>query len=73
MAFEEKLTDTDSTERTYMRNMYPLLDKNGDAEFLIGYGMDITARKKNELELQRMAIVTEKTDDIVMITDPKSV
>lgn len=71
MAFEEKLTDTDSTERTYMRNMYPLLDKNGDAEFLIGYGMDITARKKNELELQRMAIVTEKTDDIVMITDPK--
>lgn len=68
-SFEEKLTDPDGTERTYMRNMYPLLDENGDAEFLIGYGMDITARKKNELELQRMAIVAEKTNGIVMITD----
>lgn len=52
--------------------MYPLLDKNGDAEFLVGYGMDITARKKSKLELQRMAIVAEKTNGIVMITDPKS-
>ena len=69
--FEETLTDSDGTERTYMRNMYPLLDENGDAEFLIGYGMDITARKKGELELQRMAIVAEKTNGIVMITDPE--
>jgi len=71
VAFEEKLTDTDGTERIYMRNMYPLLDENGDAEFLIGYGIDITARKKSELELQRMAIVAEKTNGIVMITDPE--
>ncbi len=67
--FEEKLVDADGTERTYLRNMYPLLDENGTAEFLIGYGMDITARKKNELELQRMAFVAEKTNGIVMITD----
>ena len=71
VTFEETLTDSDGTERTYMRNMYPLLDENGDAEFLIGYGMDITARKKGELELQRMAIVAEKTNGIVMITDPE--
>ena len=71
VTFEERLTDSDSTERTYLRNMYPLLDENGDAEFLIGYGMDITARKKSELELQRMAIVAEKTNGIVMITDPE--
>lgn len=69
VTFEEKLVDVDGTERTYLRNMYPLLDENGNAEFLIGYGMDITARKKNELELQRMAFVAEKTNGIVMITD----
>ena len=32
---------------------------------------DITARKQNELELKRMAIVAEKTNGIVMITDPE--
>jgi PAS domain-containing protein len=46
VTFEERLPDANGTERTYLRNMYPLLDKNGDAEFLIGHGMDITARKK---------------------------
>ncbi len=71
VAFEERLTDIDGTERTYMRTMYPLLDENADAEFLIGYGIDITANKKSELELQRMAIVAEKTNGIVMITDPE--
>lgn len=71
ITFEERLPDADGTERTYLRNMYPLLDENGDAEFLIGHGMDITTRKKSELELQRMAIVAEKTNGIVMITDPE--
>jgi len=71
VAFEERLTDVNGTERTYMRTMYPLLDENGNAEFLIGYGIDITASKKSELELQRMAIVAEKTNGIVMITDPE--
>lgn len=71
VTFEEKLANIDGTECTYMRTMYPLLDEKVDAEFLIGYGIDITARKKSELELQRMAIVAEKTNGIVMITDPE--
>lgn len=69
VTFEEKLTDSDGIERTYMRNMYPLLDENGNTEFLIRYGVDISARKKSELDLQRMAFVAEKTNGIVMITD----
>ncbi len=69
VTFEEKLIDSDGTERTYVRNMFPLLNEHDDAEFLIAYGMDITARKKSELELQRMAFVAEKTNGIVMITD----
>lgn len=69
VTFEEKLIDSDGTERTYARNMFPLLNDRDDAEFLIAYGMDITAHKKSELELQRMAFVAEKTNGIVMITD----
>ena len=69
VTFEEKLIDSDGTERTYARNMFPLLNERDDAEFLIAYGMDITAHKKSELELQRMAFVAEKTNGIVMITD----
>ena len=69
VTFEEKLIDSDGTERTFARNMFPLLNERDDAEFLIAYGMDITAHKKSELELQRMAFVAEKTNGIVMITD----
>ena len=69
VTFEEKLIDTDGTERTYMRNIYPLPNEKEDTEFLVSYGVDITASKKSELELQRMAIVAEKTNGIVMITD----
>jgi len=71
VTFEEKLTDIEGIERIYLRTIYPLLDENGEVELLIGYGMDITARKKSELELQRMAYVAEKTNGIVMITDPE--
>jgi len=37
---------------------------------IICISRDITARKEHELELQRMAFVAEKTNGIVMITDP---
>ncbi len=70
VTFEEKLNGVNGIERTYLRSMYPLLDENGNAEFLMGHSIDITARKKSELELQRMAYVAEKTNGIVMITDP---
>lgn len=69
VTFEEKLTDLDGTERTILRTVYPILDVVNETEFIIGYGIDISARKKNELELQRMAYVAEKTNGIVMITD----
>ena len=71
ITYEEKFNDLAGNERTCLRTLYPLLDKSGNTEFVIRYGMDITARKKNELELQRMAYVAEKTNGIVMITDPQ--
>jgi len=71
VTYEEKFNDVEGIERTFLRTLYPLLDESGNTEFVIGYGMDITARKRNELELQRMAYVAEKTNCIVMITDPQ--
>lgn len=71
VSFEEKHFDRDGTERIYLRSIYPLFDKNCNAEFFISHGIDITSRKKNELDLRRMAYVAEKTNGIVMITDPK--
>lgn len=71
VTYEEKFDDSEGIERTCLRTLYPLLDKSGNTEFVIGYGMDITSRKRNELELQRIAYVAEKTNGIVMITDPQ--
>lgn len=71
VTYEERLSDSNGVDRTCLRTLYPLLDKSGKTEFVICYGMDITARKRNELELQRMAYVAEKTNGIVMITDPQ--
>ncbi|HNP26024.1 MAG TPA: PAS domain-containing protein, partial [Nitrosomonas sp.] len=70
VTFEETLTGPNGTEQTYMTELSTLLDENGETEYLIGHGMDITAKKKSELELQRLAYVAEKTNGIVMITDP---
>ncbi len=68
---EEKLTNLDGTEQTHLISIHPLLDDSGATEYLIGHSMDITAQKANELELQRLAYVAEKTNGIVMVTDPE--
>jgi len=67
---EEKLTGPDGTDQTHLISTHPLLDHSGATEYLIGHSMDITAQKENELELQRLAYVAEKTNGIVMVTDP---
>ncbi len=61
----------DGRIKWHTTTLYPMLDPNGDIIGLYGVLQNITARKKNELELQRMAYVAEKTNGIVMITDPE--
>ena len=70
VTFEAKQTDSEGHERIYLMTLLPLRNERGDMEFFIEYGLDITANKEYELELQRMAYVAEKTNGIVMITDP---
>lgn len=61
----------DGRPKWHTTTIYPMLDEQGDLIGLYGILQNITARKKSELELQRMAIVAEKTNGIVMITDPE--
>jgi len=68
--FEEKLTDTKGRKRIFSTRLLPLLDESGNVDYFIEYTTDITAKQKYELELQRMAYVAEKTNGLVMITDP---
>ncbi|MCB1984676.1 MAG: PAS domain-containing protein [Burkholderiales bacterium] len=70
VTFEEKQSDSKGHERIYLMTLLPLGNDSGDMEYFIEYGLDITANKAYELELQRMAYVAEKTNGIVMITDP---
>ena len=47
-SYEENLTDIHGNTFTGLRNFYPILDDKGELKFMIGYGLDITDRKKME-------------------------
>ncbi|MEG4326980.1 PAS domain S-box protein, partial [Microcoleus sp. herbarium5] len=47
----------------------PLFDDSGAPKYILGIAEDITERKKNETELSRLAIVAQKTQNGVIITD----
>ncbi len=48
---EEKFTDSDGNIRYHLRKMFPVLDNQGEVEMIIGYGVDITERKKIEEQI----------------------
>lgn len=47
----------------------PLFDDYGAPKYILGIAEDITESKKNETELSRLAIVAQKTQNGVIITD----
>jgi PAS domain S-box-containing protein len=51
----------------------PLLDASGRIESYIALGHDITARKEQNETLSRLALVAQKTTNIVIITDPAGI
>ena len=50
--WEEKVTNPDGSTAYLLRNMHPVLNKQNDIEFIIGYGIDITERKHIEEQLK---------------------
>ncbi len=49
--WEESFTLPDGSVKYHLRRMYPVLDDAGDLDMLIGYGVDITERKKIEEQI----------------------
>ncbi|MCC3587262.1 PAS domain S-box protein [Microcoleus sp. PH2017_30_WIL_O_A] len=47
----------------------PLFDADGAPKYILGISQDITESKKTETELSRLAIVAQKTQNGVIITD----
>lgn len=50
--WEEYISGPDGSVHIMLRNMCPVLDENNNVEFIIGYGLDITDRKKTEEQLK---------------------
>ena len=48
---EEKIVDADGHTEYHLRKMYPVLDDHGDVEMVVGYGVNITERKKIEEQI----------------------
>ena len=61
----------DGRVKWHTTTIHPILDAYGEITGLYGILQNITARKNSELDLQRIAYVAEKTNGIVMITDPE--
>lgn len=48
LEFEELVKKPDGNHRWMLRRMYPVLNEEGQVNFVIGFGIDITERKKAE-------------------------
>lgn len=54
--WEEQLTGTDGESDYHLRRFYPVLDKDQHVKLVIGYGLNITQRKRYEQQIR----ITEK-------------
>ncbi len=51
--WEERLLNKEGEVGYFLRKFFPVLDASGEVELLIGYGVNITERKKWEQEVER--------------------
>ncbi len=58
-------------DRVFHTKKVPLFDGLGQLRYILGIAEDITERKQNEQELSRLALVAQKTQNAVVITDEK--
>ncbi len=49
--WEESFVMPDGTSRYHLRRMFPVIDEKGEVEIVIGYGVDITERKRIEEQI----------------------
>ncbi|MGB0521311.1 MAG: PAS domain S-box protein [Flammeovirgaceae bacterium] len=59
-------------EEVWLQATYnPILDDEGNLLKIVKYAYDITSRKKNQKQLERLAMVANSTDNAVIITNPQ--
>ncbi|MDR5709367.1 MAG: EAL domain-containing protein [Armatimonadota bacterium] len=56
LEYEEVIPTPSREERHYLRRICPVLDARGEVIRLIGYGLDITERKRMEQRLEHLAL-----------------
>jgi PAS domain S-box-containing protein len=73
LVWEECLIDKQGNDQYSMRIFYPLYHANGDFDIMIGYGLDITERKKIEMRIaqseMRFRGLFEKSPALISIQD----
>ena len=70
VVLEEKSTDGDGNEKYYFTQKRPILDNDGNTLGLLGYSLDITQRKRAELEVikarEKAEIANKAKSDFLM-------
>jgi PAS domain S-box-containing protein len=66
---EYRVLLTDGTVRHINASGHPVLDKDGELVEFIGTAVDVTERKRAELERRRLASLVEQAADLMAITD----
>jgi PAS domain S-box-containing protein len=66
---EYRVLLTDGTARHINASGHPVLDEDGELVQFIGTAVDVTERKRAELERRRLASLVEQAADLMAITD----
>ena len=74
--WEDYLKDSNGNQKVVIRKLAPILDESGNANFVIGYGVDITQRKSAENKLleatnrlQLLEKFLDRTLDAIQVSD----
>src|ERR1700738_2666795 len=66
---EYRILLPDGTVRHINASGHPVLDEDGELIELVGTAVDVTERKRAELERRRLASLVEQADDLMAIAD----
>lgn len=70
---EHEHLDKDGNVRNFEIHGYPIFDNEGNVVQIIQYTLDITERKKAELESHRLGTAIKQSADSIVITDPNGI
>jgi len=70
---EHEHLDKDGNVRNFEIHGYPIFDNEGKVVQIIQYTLDITERKRAELESHRLGTAIKQSADSIVITDPNGI